>query len=253
MRSIVIPAKAVIRSFREVTEYMDARLRGHDDFCEIIKVRPYRPLSSVYSLHTTAALFMPLFLLLVAYLVGSIPFGLLLARTMGVDVRRAGSGNIGATNVARLAGRKLGVLTLLADMAKGAIPMLLAGVILGGGDGSRSWVILCGLSAFLGHLFPLYLGFRGGKGVATALGVFLVMQPLAALFCLAVFIVTVKISGYVSLGSLSAAALMPFFVWLLRGEPFTLAVATVMALLIWLRHRDNIVRLRRGEEKSWKG
>jgi glycerol-3-phosphate acyltransferase PlsY len=196
---------------------------------------------------------MPLFFLLAAYLIGSIPSGLLLARTMGIDVRRSGSGNIGATNVTRLAGKRLGILTLLADMIKGIVPMLLARQLLGGQEEMQSWVILCGIAAFLGHLFPLYLKFRGGKGVATAMGIFLVMQPLAVLFCLAVFATVVKLFGYVSLGSLTAAALMPVFVWLLGGESSTLMAATVIALLIWLRHRDNIARLLRGQEKSWKG
>lgn len=206
-----------------------------------------------------------------AYLLGAVPFGLLLGKMAGMDVRREGSGNIGATNVGRLLGKKLGVATLLADLLKGVLPMMLASWLLAG-DGNRSLVVaLCGTAAFIGHLFPLYLGFRGGKGVATALGVFLYLTPLAALGAMAVFVLVLLNWGYVALASLSAALLMPGLVWLLYSEPggvepemvellgaawaeawLETGMALFFALLIWLRHRDNIVRLWRGEEKSWR-
>jgi glycerol-3-phosphate acyltransferase PlsY len=194
-------------------------------------------------------------LLVVAYLVGSIPFGLLLGKLMGVDVRRAGSGNIGATNVHRLLGRKLGIFTLLADTLKAIVPMLLARWVLSNSAVSASvdlWVALCGASAFLGHLFPVYLKFRGGKGVATALGIFLLLEPWAALISLAVFIAVVLYWGYVSLGSLAAAACMPLWVWLLSGSSLYTSLALFIGLLIWLKHHTNIVRLLNGVEKSWK-
>jgi len=191
-------------------------------------------------------------LILGSYLMGSIPFGLVLGRVAGVDVRAGGSGNIGATNVARLAGRRLGTLTLLCDMLKGILPMLAAAWFLPETPGRETWVAVCGGAAFLGHLFPLYLRFRGGKGVATALGLFLYLTPAAALIAALVFVVVVHNWGYVSLGSLSAALLLPGLVWLLSGSVENTLLALGVGVLIWLKHRDNIGRLRRGEEKSWR-
>lgn len=187
-----------------------------------------------------------------AYCVGSIPFGLVLGKVAGLDVRRAGSGNIGATNVSRLLGKKLGALTLLADAGKGALPMLLAAWLLRDNPSRDMWVMLCGAAAFVGHLYPVYLKFKGGKGVATALGIFLYLDPLAVLIGLAVFALVVAVWGYVSLGSLSAAVVMPGFVFLLGGSPGHVLLAVFVGSLIWLKHRDNIGRLLRHEEKSWK-
>jgi len=194
-------------------------------------------------------------LLVCAYLIGSIPFGLLLGKAMGVDVRQAGSGNIGATNVHRLLGKKLGVLTLLGDTVKAIAPMLFARwLVTGDADPAAGdlWVGLTGVCAFLGHLFPIYLQFKGGKGVATALGVFLVLEPWAALISLVLFVSVVLWSGYVSLGSLVAAAFMPFWIWLLGGSVQYVALALFVGVFIWLKHRDNLTRLLTGEEKSWK-
>jgi glycerol-3-phosphate acyltransferase PlsY len=191
-------------------------------------------------------------LILGSYLMGSIPFGLVLGRLAGVDVRAGGSGNIGATNVARLAGRKLGIITLLCDMLKGILPMLAAAWLLPEISGREIWVALCGGAAFLGHLFPLYLRFRGGKGVATALGLFLYLTPVAALLAALAFVVVVLNWGYVSLGSLSAALLLPGLVWLLSGSVENTLLALGVGVLIWLKHSDNIGRLRRGEEKGWR-
>ena len=191
-------------------------------------------------------------LVLGAYLLGSLPFGLLLGKAAGTDVRQAGSGNIGATNVSRLVGKRLGALTLLLDAGKALLPMVAAGWLLAGQPGTDRWVALCGAAAFLGHLYPLYLKFRGGKGVATALGIFLYLEPLAALLVILLFIVVVYNWGYVSLGSLSAALFMPGLVWLLSASgPHTL-LALFVGVLIWLKHRDNIRRLMRQEEKSWR-
>jgi acyl phosphate:glycerol-3-phosphate acyltransferase len=191
-------------------------------------------------------------LVLGAYLLGSVPFGLLLGKAAGVDVRRAGSGNIGATNVGRLAGRKLGAFTLLLDAGKALVPVVAASVLLAGRPDRELWVALCGGAAFLGHLYPVYLHFRGGKGVATALGIFLYLEPLAALASAAIFIGVVYNWGYVSLGSLTAALLLPGLIWLFSGSVSHALLAVFAAALIWLKHRGNIVRLMHQEEKSWR-
>lgn len=185
-----------------------------------------------------------------SYLIGSIPCGLALGKCCGIDVRAAGSGNIGATNVSRLLGRKLGIITLLGDAAKGYGPMLLASRILAAPAGH--WVLWCGAAAFLGHLFPVYLGFKGGKGVATALGIFLFLNPLAVALLIPLFMAVVWIWGYVSLGSLVAAAAMPLLLHLLHGSGPQLILSLAIAALICLKHRANIGRLLRHEEKSWK-
>jgi glycerol-3-phosphate acyltransferase PlsY len=191
-------------------------------------------------------------LIIASYLIGSIPFGLVLGRVAGVDVRGAGSGNIGATNVARLVGKKLGGLTLVCDALKGILPMLAAGWLLENGSSRELWVPLCGGAAFLGHLYPVYLKFRGGKGVATALGIFLYLAPAAALIDLLIFVFVVHNWGYVSLGSLTAALLMPGLVWLLTGSLSKSLLALGVGILIWVKHRENIVRLMKHEEKSWR-
>lgn len=188
------------------------------------------------------------FLIFISYLVGSIPFGLLLGKMAGIDVRRDGSGNIGATNVSRLLGKKIGAVTLLLDAAKGLLPMVAAGAL----GFEQNIVMLCGAAACIGHMFPLYLGFRGGKGVATALGIFLYLSPLALLFCAVAFFVAVFLSGFVSLGSLIAAGLMPVVVFFQQGNGSCFYLAIFISMLIWIKHRSNIIRLMHGEEKSWK-
>ena len=191
-------------------------------------------------------------LVLGSYLIGSIPFGLVLGKVAGIDVRAAGSGNIGATNVARLVGKKLGGLTLVCDALKAILPMLAAGWLLENGGRRELWVALCGGAAFLGHLYPLYLKFRGGKGVATALGIFLFLAPVAAVIDLLIFVGVVYNWGYVSLGSLTAALMLPGLVWLLTGSLSNSLLALGIGVLIWLKHWDNIVRLMQHEEKSWR-
>lgn len=185
------------------------------------------------------------------YLLGSIPFGFLLARRLaGVDVRHTGSGNIGATNVSRAAGRSLGLLTLLLDAAKGGIPTAAAVAFLGSPGAPGSWAAATGVAALLGHVFPVWLGFRGGKGVATALGVFLALTPLAALLALGAFGGTYAASRIVSVSSLAAVATGTFAVALLHGSrsPVT-GAALAIFLLVVVRHRSNIGRLWRGEER----
>lgn len=191
-------------------------------------------------------------LILIGYLLGSVPFGLLYGKLAGIDVRSQGSGNIGATNVGRLLGKKLGALTLVSDLLKGILPMLLAAVLLADQTESGRWVMLCGGAAFLGHCFPLYLKFRGGKGVATALGIHLYLAPLPTLAGVALFAVTVRLSGYVSLGSLAAAAALPVLIWFTGGNQELTGLSALVAAVIWLKHHENIARLLRGEEKSWK-
>ena len=190
--------------------------------------------------------------ILISYLVGAIPFGVVLSMHSGVDIRSEGSRNIGATNVGRLLGKKMGALTLLADIAKGFLPMFLAAQYLPDTDQKNLAIALCGAATVLGHMFPVYLAFKGGKGVATALGVFLFLAPKGVLFCLAVFAATVSLSGYVSVGSLlGALSVIP--VLLFFKEPhWKLVLAVFVVVLIWVKHHQNISRLLRGEEKSWK-
>ena len=181
---------------------------------------------------------------ILSYLLGSIPVGLLLSKAKGRDPRRTGSGNIGATNVMRTAGKTLGIATLFCDILKGFIPTWLA-IYCGQPAGV---IAAAGLAAFAGHLFPLYLRFKGGKGVATALGVFLALKPLAVLIALIVFLASLFIWGYVSLGSLAGAALIPFVLLALKAPPGFVLVAAVMVVFIFVKHKDNIRRLIAGEE-----
>jgi len=184
-----------------------------------------------------------------AYLAGSIPTGVWLARRRGVDPRDIGSGNIGARNVARAAGNTLGVLTLIGDALKGLLPVLLA-AHLGLGAGGCA---LVGLAAFTGHLYSCFLNFSGGKGVAIALGVLLGLAPLGMAVAVPVFLLTVAVSRYVSLGSILTAAVTPLVLALLGYPPTTTLVALVMGVGIAIRHRDNIRRMRFGTEARLGG
>jgi len=193
-------------------------------------------------------------LLLVSYLLGSIPFGVILAKFLGgVDVRKAGSGNIGATNVARVAGPAAGVLTLLLDVAKGWFAVWLAARLM---DGETGFLVAAGFFALLGHCFPLWLRFRGGKGVATAAGAFAALCPEAMIAALILFALVVWFWRYVSLGSLAAAATIPLFVYFLWAPHFappnmvTLGSLAISAVVIF-QHRGNIGRLVRGEEPKF--
>lgn len=194
---------------------------------------------------------MTLFLLIAAaYLIGAIPTGVILTRFVGgEDIRTAGSGNIGATNVYRVAGRKLGVITLIGDCLKGVIPLLIAQQ---GFHPTESGIALVALAAFIGHCYPVYLGFKGGKGVATALGIFLVLSPLSVLCLLVVFVLVLWKSRYISLASISAAVTVPLLILLFESS-FALFVATLIiaTIVIW-KHRANIERLRSGTESKFK-
>ena len=187
-------------------------------------------------------------LIICAYLLGSVPTGLLLAKAAGVDIRATGSGNIGATNVYRTLGRTVGVLTLVGDCLKGLVPVLVARWL----GASDLVVAAVGLAAFLGHVYTVFLGFKGGKGVATALGVFLGVAPFAVLAALAVFVAVVWKWRYISLGSIVAAALIPLLVALITGKPLIVAMSLLIALLVVYKHKENIARLRAGTESRFK-
>ncbi|TAK49210.1 MAG: glycerol-3-phosphate 1-O-acyltransferase PlsY [Xanthobacteraceae bacterium] len=177
------------------------------------------------------------------YLLGAIPFGLIFTRLAGTaDLRSIGSGNIGATNVLRTGRKGLAAATLVSDMLKGTIAVLITGLLYG-----REPALAAGLGAFLGHMFPLWLQFKGGKGVATYIGVALGLAwPAALAFC-AVWLVVAALTRYSSLSALVASLLTPLFVWW-RGDA-TLALALAgMTVLLWIKHRDNIARLMSGSE-----
>jgi glycerol-3-phosphate acyltransferase PlsY len=202
----------------------------------------------------------PVLVLIAAYLLGSIPFGYLIVRAKeGADVRATGSGGTGATNVSRRAGKLAGVVTLLLDAVKGALAVLLARWLLTDDFGVNWWVAAASFLAVLGHCFPVWLGFRGGKGVATGVGVFLSLYPLAVACAAVIFIIVVALTRYVSLGSILATAAFPLFVWLLslyfnqRADLAPVITAAIIAgALIILMHHANIGRLLRGTESKFK-
>ncbi|MFH0812660.1 MAG: glycerol-3-phosphate 1-O-acyltransferase PlsY [Pseudomonadota bacterium] len=188
-------------------------------------------------------------LILIAYLCGSIPTGLILSRFFAhIDIRTYGSRNIGATNVYRTAGKKLGALTLLGDIIKGFLPVYITHKV----TGAEVWVCLAALAAFLGHLYPVYLKFSGGKGVATALGAFLVLSPKILLFSLLIFIIVLGVFRYVSLSSIAAAASVPLLMFF---PPYQYSntyriTALIVALMITYRHKENIKRIINGDESK---
>jgi glycerol-3-phosphate acyltransferase PlsY len=191
-----------------------------------------------------------IFVLIIIYLIAAIPSGVILSRLMGSeDVRQKGSGNIGATNVYRVVGKLAGILTLIGDIMKGFLPLL----------AYKSWLaptptqlgVACAI-AIIGHCYPVYLKFRGGKGVATAFGIFLVLSPQAVLVVVVVFVITVAASRYISLGSVLAAMSAPLLILMLNHpQPIFLATLFIAMLVIW-RHRTNIRRLLDGSENRFK-
>lgn len=196
---------------------------------------------------------MGLLSLLAAYLIGGIPFGYLLVRLKtGQDIRAAGSGNIGATNVLRTQGRLLGVATLLLDISKGWCAVWLSAQMTGG---DLTWMSFAGLAVLLGHSFPVLLGFKGGKAVASFVGAYLYLAPLPLLAIVIIFVVTVAWSRYISLGSIIGAGLFPFGIWLILHPDWPLLVTSAAgcALIIY-RHRGNMERIRAGTENvfRWK-
>jgi acyl phosphate:glycerol-3-phosphate acyltransferase len=197
-------------------------------------------------------------IVVVAYLLGSIPTGYLLVRLFrNQDIRSVGSGNIGATNVLRSGGKGLGAATFLLDMLKGCAAVWVGGLLgelLLPGMPFRDAQAIAALAAVIGHMFPVWLRFRGGKGVATGFGVFLVAAPLAALAAITTFAIVLLLSRYVSLASIIGAASFPVFAWfLVHGDKpvFYIAVQAAVALLIILKHHQNIGRLLAGTESRF--
>ncbi len=192
-------------------------------------------------------------LLSLSYLLGSIPFALVISLPQGVDPRKAGSKNPGATNVARLLGKKWGFLTFIGDAGKGALALLLARIFIHKIPYPQEFVYpLVAFFAVLGHLFSIFLKFKGGKGVATTIGTFLFLTPKATLLCLTLFFIAVAVSGYVSAGSLLFTLALPVVLFLFKYPLPYILTSGFLTVLIWIKHRENIKRLLRGEEKSWK-
>jgi acyl phosphate:glycerol-3-phosphate acyltransferase len=183
-------------------------------------------------------------LIFFAYLAGSIPTGYIVGSLVGVDLRKTGSGNIGATNVARVLGKRQGLLTLIADAAKGFMPVFVAVQL----DLSVTATAFVAVAAFLGHLYPIFLKFKGGKGVATALGAFLGVAPIASLILIALFAAIVLSSRIVSLSSMIAAAAAPVVLWFFSYPLVLIGMSAFFAAMIIVRHRTNIKRLLAGTE-----
>lgn len=187
-----------------------------------------------------------LMLVVGSYLLGSVPFAYLIARLKtGKDIRQMGSGNVGATNVLRTTGKAAGLAALILDTGKGAAVVWLGTRL----TGQPVWGAIAAFAAMVGHSFPVFLGFRGGKSVATGAGAFLVLSPFAMLCSIGVFILTVAAVRIVALGSILATACFPLFAWLLGTEKPVVLWGALSALLIVVRHQANIRRMLRGEEK----
>ena len=201
-----------------------------------------------------------------AYLLGSIPFGYLLVKwKTGSDVRSAGSGNIGATNVLRTTGRAAGVATLLLDAAKGyfavwlaarltaAVPATAPGTVAPAGPGDPLWISLAALAVMAGHAYPLFLRFHGGKAVATFIGAFVILAPAAMAATLVVFIGVVVWTRHISMGSIVSATVFPLGVWLVEKPPMPVVLASIVAAaFIIYRHSSNIARLHQGAERAFR-
>ncbi len=186
--------------------------------------------------------------IIATYLLGSIPFGLLIGKIIkGVDIRTQGSKNIGATNVARICGFPFGILALILDLLKGLVPVLLA----------KQYALpvpiisLIALAAILGHVYSIYLKFKGGKAVASSMGIFLAIAPLAAVSAIVLCIIAILVSGYVSAGSILFAITLPFLLWITANTAF-IPLSLLTGLLLLYKHRENIRRLLQGTEISWK-
>lgn len=196
----------------------------------------------------------PIFLTIVAYLIGSVSTGVVLSKIFGQgNLQTEGSKNIGATNVSRLMGMQWGILTLIGDTLKGMLVVWI-GLWVFAGEGNQGFlfIALMALAVFLGHIFPVFLGFKGGKGVATALGIFILLGPKAILVALPIFVLVVFLGKYVSLGSIVAAGSFPILMIAFTYHVYTVLLAIVIAAAIILKHKENILRLIKGEEKPWR-
>jgi len=195
-----------------------------------------------------------LVLLLAAYLLGSIPFGVMISqKAVNIDITKAGSGNLGAANVAREVGLKWGIVTLLADTSKGFIPVICSHYLLG--SSSEMHEVLKGmiaLAALLGHQFSIYNHFKGGKGVATYLGIFLAISPVSCLLCGIVFFIFVWLWRYISLGSIVASLAMPLCLYFIGYPTIIILLSLILSFLVIYKHRENIRRLIQGNERKWK-
>jgi glycerol-3-phosphate acyltransferase PlsY len=191
--------------------------------------------------------------IIVSYLLGSIPVGYLIVNAKtGGDIRKTGSGGTGATNVSRRAGKGAGILTLVLDALKGSAAVIIATIMLRDNSHALWWIGIAGSVAILGHIFPVWLGFRGGKGVATGVGVFLVLTPVAVLLSGLLFLIVVVFTRYVSLGSMIGALSVPALAWLLNyGTPLVFTTLLAAALIIYA-HRQNIQRLLTGTENKFR-
>ncbi len=184
-----------------------------------------------------------LIVVVVAYLLGSIPFAYLAGKTRGIDIRTVGSKNVGASNVFRELGRGIGITVMALDIAKGLIAVVIANVAT-----ASPWPVVAAAAAIVGHVFPVWLGFKGGKGVAVAGGAMIGLATIPALIVLVIWVVIVGVTRYVSVGSIVCAAIFPFLV-LGFGAPWpTVVFAVLAAIMVIVRHRTNIARLRRGQE-----
>jgi glycerol-3-phosphate acyltransferase PlsY len=192
----------------------------------------------------------PAVALVLSYLSGSIPFAAIAGKLRGVDLRKQGSGNLGATNVFRVLGWKIGITVFLLDALKGALPVLVLAPRIVSPRDPVVWAIACGIAAIAGHVRPIFLGLRkGGKGVATAAGVFFALAPIPMAVTFVVFVGVVLGTGYVSLGSLISAVVLPTLLLVTLGPRAPLFfVSALIALFVFWTHRTNIARLRRGEE-----
>lgn len=201
--------------------------------------------------HTIFLWWFPIF----AYLLGSIPWGIVFTRLYSTaDIKRQGSGNIGATNVSRVAGPTLGLLTFTGDVLKGAVPVYLALKFAVQNQGANDlFLSVVSLAAFFGHLYPLFMKFKsGGKGVATTAGCFVILAPLACLMALSAFIIFLLLSRRVSAGSLAAGIVLPIVVWFATNSWEITAGAATMSVFIFIRHTENIKRLISGTEPKFK-
>jgi len=191
----------------------------------------------------------PVFYVLIAFFLGSLPFGHWLALARGVDLREQGSGNTGATNVGRVLGKKWGIFVFVLDLGKGWIAVALAKSV---GNLPESWSVTVGVFAVLGHVFSPWLGFRGGKGVATSAGILIGLAPWVALGVALVWFLAFQMSRTVSVASLCAATAFPLFVfWLMPEQKVFQWISIGMTVLVWFRHRDNLKRLFQGKENRF--
>lgn len=191
-------------------------------------------------------MFFKMMSIIISYLLGSISFSYFIAKIwMGIDIRNYGSGNAGATNVLRVLGTKPAIIALLGDALKGIVA-----VYLGKLTGDESIMLLCGLAVVIGHNWPIFLKFKGGKGIATSLGVILTISPLSSLILIIIGVFIIYITRYVSLGSITSAIILPFIFYMLHKSGYYLVFALVLTFLALFRHRSNIQRLLSGKESK---